>query len=1049
MKTCLTVRTASLAIAMSLAGAVAGVAHAQDNGENAAAASEQQTSKISATKTNGSKNKDAANTVDETVEGTQADTESLTETVAEGLTAGDKDNTKDKHGNTAPTRWGTIVPFSASQGTVDPSYGDINAFYGDINAFWGTINPFYGDINAFWGDINPFYGNINAFWGDINAFYGNINAFDAAHLQSLGDFGKATGEQINQLESRFNTLSYDLLGNVIRNGTSAQIGADLAQLIALGENQFGATYTARTGQSFDALVAEIFARHGVNPSQHTTIESLTAEERAALYLDWNDTLMQYSGVDQVDHWMAAINWTPAVTQIQGAGHQTVIGIVDGSFDSDAELSGNIAWSGGGTTTVNGHGAAVASLIAAKHDGAGLLGIAPDVQIATYNPFSDDNSASWDSVATGIRSLLTAYVGGNDTGYVSVINLSLGESGSAFSQGLADVLARPSIAAWSDETLYVVAAGNEGISQSSDIHWDFRTDTSFILVGSVDPNQEISGFSNRPGSACLLDNGVCNAGNELYLRTVVAPGSLILASDGAGGVTRVSGTSFAAPLVSGAVSLLHDRWPWLARHTNETAQIIFESAQDLGAPGPDEVYGWGLLDVTASQSPLDFNNVNFTVHQPRGGGFKSWTTTASNLLSQGSIPAWWETDGVFLTGFENVGGTYRDFAVPFSSLNRGSSTNALGNGQQRLQDFVADRFANWLLSNGKDSNGDGVAGITQLRSNAAQTRGQWTVRYDAMQPRFVQDGAVRPVHNAATLTTPKGDMSFTIGHGQGALALNGGRFGIMSDHNPATGGVNPVLGLASGEFFAGATINPTAKTKLSVGYSMENRDWEDLDFVSDLDRELQRQLGAREAEAFTVALEQKISNRFSVDVQWTQLSEADALLGQQTGNPGLLGDGSKTDAMTLSANYDLGDGLSFDLSVTGGATKTNYDSNSETIQLLSTSGRALSTAGQFAVNKRGIMGSRDILRLSVGQPMTVERGELELTSDQVIDRQTGEIGQVTQSIGINTKRRYTGEIVYATPVTDNSELGVMGRYVSSGDQGDEGNFIVGMNFGLRF
>ena len=340
-------------------------------------------------------------------------------------------------------------------------------------------------------------------------------------------------------------------------------------------------------------------------------------------------------------------------------------------------------------------------------------------------------------------------------------------------------------------------------------------------------------------------------------------------------------------------------------------------------------------------------------------------------------------------------------------------------------------------------GDSTAGITQLRSNAAETRGQWTMRYDAMQPRFTQDGAVRPVHNAATLTTPKGDMSFTIGHGQGALALSGGQFGIMSDHNPVTGGVNPVLGFASGEFFAGATINAAATTQVSVGYSAERQDHEDLDFVSDLDRELQRQLRAREAEALTVAVEQKITDRFSVDVQWTHLSEADALLGQQTGNSALLGDGSNTDAMTVSVNYDMGDGLSFDLSVTGGATKTDRN------QLLSTSRRALSTAGQLAVNKRGVMTSRDILRLSVGQPLTVERCELELTSDQVIDRQTGEIGRVTQSIGIDTKRRYSGELVYATPVTDSSELGVMGRYVSAGEQAQDEDFVLGVNFGLRF
>ena len=78
--------------------------------------------------------------------------------------------------------------------------------------------------------------------------------------------------------------------------------------------------------------------------------------------------------------------------------------------------------------------------------------------------------------------------------------------------------------------------------------------------------------------------------------MVAPGELILVSDGQGGVTRQIGTSFAAPLVSGAIALLHDRWPWLSNFPVETANIILNSAKDLGAPGVDAVYGHGLLDV---------------------------------------------------------------------------------------------------------------------------------------------------------------------------------------------------------------------------------------------------------------------------------------------------------------------------------------------------------------------------------------------------------------------------------------------------------------------
>ena len=55
---------------------------------------------------------------------------------------------------------------------------------------------------------------------------------------------------------------------------------------------------------------------------------------------------------------------------------------------------------------------------------------------------------------------------------------------------------------------------------------------------------------------------------------------------------------------GRVALLQSRWNWLKQNPEETAEIILRSATDLGAPGVDGTYGWGLLNVAASQAPLN-------------------------------------------------------------------------------------------------------------------------------------------------------------------------------------------------------------------------------------------------------------------------------------------------------------------------------------------------------------------------------------------------------------------------------------------------------------
>lgn len=939
--------------------------------------------------------------------------------------------------STVTVRGGDIDPFYRN---IDPFYGNIDPFYGDIDAFWKNISPFYGNIDPFWKNISPFYGNIGAFWGNIDPFYGNIGAFTTSDLQQVGAFWKDISPFFTSTDA-----TWALLENadpMLASSKSLEVQQLLEELVQRSEAQWGQAVTSQTGRSFqDGFVNGIFARHGIDPNDPSTLVGFTQGDRARFFLDWHDSLMTFVGIDHPDHWMGAVNWTPALTRTQGEGADTIIGIVDGSFSSDSDLGDNIVWSGGGTTTVSGHGAGVASLIGAAHDGEGVMGIAPSVRIATYNPFDSNAEATWDSVGDGIEALIYQHVGGGGTGYASIINLSLGESGWAFSQGLADQLNRPRIAAYNDETIYVVAAGNDGVSQTGDIDWNFDDDTTFILVGSTNPLGNISSFSNTPGSACLLNNGVCAAGNELYMRTIVAPGELLLVSDGKGGIMRASGTSFAAPLVSGAIALMHDRWPWLSKHPEETAEIIFKSAKDLGAPGPDEVYGWGMLDVTASQSPLDFNNLTWYQWQPNLFWTKKTYTNSSKILSDG-VQSWWESKKVYFSMFEYIGDTHRDFVVPMSSLLYDTKSRA-GGSLEYMQSFITGRLINWINSGGADSNGDGKAGLTDIRSGRATPVGGWSLHLNAMAPRYTDDGWYEPMHSAATLTAPDGRMSFTLGHGQGAVELAGNRFGLVSDHNQQLGGVNPVLGFASGETFASASYKLSKNTKVTFGFTENRKDVAEIDGITRGEEFALRGLDGHSAHAFTLDIEQKVAKNLTVNAQYTRLSEEKALLGVQSTFDSFLGQGTSTDALTVSAGLDLGYGISFDLSSTAARTATRGE------QAIATGSGVWSSAGQFAVTKQGVVGRRDKVRLSVAQPLTVEDGELEFRSVGVVDRQTGEIGELVQNFSIEGKRRIVGEAVYATPLGKKGELGIFGRYQSEGSPGETENYIFGGTVSLTF
>src|SRR5207237_729636 len=69
---------------------------------------------------------------------------------------------------------------------------------------------------------------------------------------------------------------------------------------------------------------------------------------------------------------------------------------------------------------------------------------------------------------------------------SIINMSLGVPGWTLNQGWNDVFSDSAVAAATKSSVFVIAAGNDGIVQTQNINWNFATNPNLIIVGSVDP-----------------------------------------------------------------------------------------------------------------------------------------------------------------------------------------------------------------------------------------------------------------------------------------------------------------------------------------------------------------------------------------------------------------------------------------------------------------------------------------------------------------------------------------------------------------------------------
>lgn len=85
---------------------------------------------------------------------------------------------------------------------------------------------------------------------------------------------------------------------------------------------------------------------------------------------------------------------------------------------------------------------------------------------------------------------------------------------------------------------------------------------------------------------------------------------------------MSGTSMAAPHVTGALGLLFERFPYL--DSAQVRDVLLTTATDLGAAGVDEVYGWGLMNLAAAIEGYGQLRVDTdVVMNQKAGGLKVW------------------------------------------------------------------------------------------------------------------------------------------------------------------------------------------------------------------------------------------------------------------------------------------------------------------------------------------------------------------------------------------------------------------------------------------
>ncbi|HZK60021.1 MAG TPA: S8 family serine peptidase, partial [Cryobacterium sp.] len=289
-----------------------------------------------------------------------------------------------------------------------------------------------------------------------------------------------------------------------------------------------------------------------------------------------------TSVRDLEYWLNDYGFSQAWNTTKGAGVK--VAIIDTGVDSTVpDLAGAVV---GGTDvsglgSANGqtpvgegseHGTLVASLLAGRGTGtgAGVIGVAPEASILSVSVAFGSSGATVsndDQIATGIRWAV-------DHG-ASVINMSLTRNTLDWPESWDSAF----LYAFEHDVVIVAAAGNRG-SGTTEVGAP-ATIPGVLTVAGVDRNKEASFDASSQGITI----------------SVAAPSEQLVGVVPGGAYVQWSGTSAAAPIVSGLVALVRAAYPRL--DAAGVMNRIIATANPNGHAVPSPIYGNGLIDAAAA------------------------------------------------------------------------------------------------------------------------------------------------------------------------------------------------------------------------------------------------------------------------------------------------------------------------------------------------------------------------------------------------------------------------------------------------------------------
>ncbi len=253
-------------------------------------------------------------------------------------------------------------------------------------------------------------------------------------------------------------------------------------------------------------------------------------------------------------------------------------------NSDINVAGGYDCTGQNTTLDNGgHGTHVAGIAGAKDNSSGIVGVAPGARIWSIKVL-DAFDGNWSWVICGID-WVTAHAD-----VIEVANMSIGEELGSANQVFDGPMHNAIKQAVAAGVTFAVAAGNGA------------GDAGTVIPATYDEVITVSAIGDSDGKPGGLGPAMGSTGDDRFASfsdygkdvDIAAPGVATLSTARSGGLSTMSGTSFATPHVAGAVALFIAQNGRVGPAAVKAA--LLATADPGPIPGDPDGYAEGVLNV---------------------------------------------------------------------------------------------------------------------------------------------------------------------------------------------------------------------------------------------------------------------------------------------------------------------------------------------------------------------------------------------------------------------------------------------------------------------